>query len=95
MHCFGKRAIHLFKSAVSAISIRLYATPNRCWDITSINLGNGPERPKVQGLFQARDIHRRQSQSVGLFRCCRTHQFSLSVMPGKPKKVCIVGSGNW
>ncbi|KAJ9575223.1 hypothetical protein L9F63_025826, partial [Diploptera punctata] len=95
MYCFGKQAIKLLESAVSAVSIRLYVSTNRCWNITSINLGNGPVRPKVQGSNQARDIHRKESQSVDFPRCYSSRLFSLAVMPGKPKKVCIVGSGNW
>lgn len=87
------------KSAVSALSIRLCSIPSRWWIFTLISLGNGPVRPKVQGvqgLLQARYIHRKESRVVGLLRCSSCpRQLSRSVMPGKPKKVCIVGSGNW
>ncbi|XP_069668883.1 glycerol-3-phosphate dehydrogenase [NAD(+)], cytoplasmic isoform X2 [Periplaneta americana] len=99
MYFFVRTIIKLpttLRTYVSVLAIRLYVVENRCSNLSSINLGNGPVRPKVQGSFQARDIHRKQSQSVGLLRCyCCLRQFSLTVMPGKPKKVCIVGSGNW
>jgi hypothetical protein len=99
MHYFVRNIVKLqttFRSAVSAFSIRLYITPSRWWDLPSINLGNGPVRLKVQGSLWAGVIPRKQSQLVSL-HCCYSclRQFYLFVMPGKPKKVCIVGSGNW
>lgn len=99
MHYFGRNIVKLqttLRSAVSVFSIRLYCIPSRWWIPTVISLGNGPVRPKVQGLLQACDIHRKESCLVDLFSCSScTRHLSRSVMPGKPKKVCIVGSGNW
>ena len=73
-------------------------TYNPWWNLYShpICLGSGPDRPKVQGCVLASDIHRKDRQFVGfLCSCCCPRQSSVSVMPVQPKKVCIVGSGNW
>jgi hypothetical protein len=86
------------RSAVSVLSIRLCSILSRWRILTLISLGNGPVRPKVQGvqgLLQACYIHRKESCLVGRRYSSPPRQLSRPVMPGKPKKVCIVGSGNW
>jgi hypothetical protein len=99
MYYYAKNIVKFqttLRSAVCPFSIRLYCKPSRWWIPTLNTVGNGPMRPKVQGLIKARDIHRKQHSVVDLF-CYFScpQQLSLSVMPGKPQKVCIVGSGNW
>jgi hypothetical protein len=98
MYYFPRSTLNLqttLRSAVSAFPIRLYVTLSRWCNVSYINLGSGPVRLNVQGSSQACVIHRKESQSVS-FNCNSClRQLDLSVMPGKPKKVCIVGSGNW